>query len=141
MEKAIATPARLGGRRHSVLRAILRGALLSLSLGAALLLLAAYLLYRTADPGGYVRTASLAVAGVSAIAGGIAASHGSVRGGALLGFCSGVLLALLSFLVALLVSGGALAGEALVRYAMMLLGGTLGGMLGKRGGHRRRRHR
>jgi putative membrane protein (TIGR04086 family) len=142
MERTLKSAAHIGDRRRTApAAAILRGSILALLVGAALILLLSYLLYRTPDPTAYTRPLSLAIAGAMGAVGGIYAARRCGRGGALTGLAAGALIALVALLVALPLAGGALSARAIPSYLLMLLAGMGGGAIGKRRPRTRRRRR
>lgn len=146
MDNAQRTATLSRGKGKGLLKSILPAFLLTLLLGACLLLLAAFILSRTADPTKWIRTVGLALPAVCAFFGGFTAGKREKNMGAPVGLCTGVLF-LLFLLVLSAATGGATASPLMrvVCYTLLLLLSTLGGAAGSTGGskkstrHRRRK--
>ena len=139
MEKA-KHAAHIGDRQTlSFLGGVLRALLLSLLVGAFLLLMLSYLLYRLPDKAFLLTPLSFATSVILSMLGGFFGGKSLRRSGALCGLTAGIVLVFLFMLVALILRAGALSTTAIPLYLLILAAATAGGALGSRKPKKRRR--
>ncbi len=131
MDNAQRTATLSRGRGKGLIGSILPAFFLSLAIGAILLGLCALLLSHLADPGRWSRAIGVALPAVCAFFGGFIAGKREKNAGAPVGLLSGILF--VGFLLILTaVTGGASTslGIRAIRYTLLLLLSTLGGVAG-----------
>lgn len=139
MEKA-KHAAHIGERQTlSLSGGIIRALLFSLLIGAILLFVFSYLLYRLPERSDLTIPLAFLASGLLGLVGGFYGGRALKRSGALCGLCTGTVLVFLFVLVALILRAGALSAIAIPLYLLILIGATAGGALGARNPKRRRR--
>ena len=120
---------------------VIRALLFSLLAGIILLLVFSYLLYRLPDRSWLVRPLGFLGSGLLSLLGGYYGSRHLGRSGALCGITAGILLVFLFTLTALILRSGVLPTAAIPLYLLILAASTVGGALGTKKAHKKRRTR
>lgn len=139
MEKA-KHAAHIGERQTlSFLGGVIRALLFALLLGALLLFIFAYLLYRLPNKAYLLIPFAFIGTGLLSLLGGFYGGKSLRRSGALCGLTAGISLVFLFMLIALILRAGALSTTAIPLYLLILATATVGGALGSKKTKKRRR--
>lgn len=113
-----------------ILKPLLWGVAVGVVSGTALLLLFALLVYKTDLPRGMVTPLALVAVGIGALAGGFVAGVCAKRQGWLMGAVCGTLLYLILLIAGLARVHSIVFGYAVLKWAVMALCATVGGIMG-----------